>query len=53
MMTPWDIYVEVIIMNRTDFPILDNNIYLDSAATTLKPKCVIDKITEYYSDFSL
>ena len=35
-------------MNRNDYPILDNLIYLDSAATALKPKCVVDKINDYY-----
>lgn len=40
-------------MHREDFPILRNNlIYLDSGATSLKPKCVIDKIIEYYRDYS-
>ena len=40
-------------MHREDFPILQTNlIYLDSGATSLKPKCVIDKITEYYRDYS-
>ena len=39
-------------MNRSDFTILNDNIYLDSAATSLKPQCVIDKITEYYSNYS-
>ena len=40
-------------MNRKDFPILSNNlVYLDNGATTLKPKVVIDKITEYYSSYS-
>ena len=40
-------------MNREDFPILKNNIiYLDSGATTLKPKCVIDKISDYYTNYS-
>lgn len=40
-------------MHREDFPIFQNNlIYLDSGATSLKPKCVIDKITEYYRDYS-
>ena len=40
-------------MNREDFPILSNNlVYLDNGATTLKPKVVIDKITEYYSSYS-
>ena len=37
------------IMNREDFPILSNgNIYFDNAATTLKPKCVIDAMDKYY-----
>ena len=36
-------------MNREDFPMLSNNIvYFDNGATTLKPKCVIDKMNEYY-----
>jgi len=40
-------------MNREDFPILNNKIiYLDNGATTLKPQCVIDKITEYYTEYS-
>jgi cysteine desulfurase/selenocysteine lyase len=39
---------------RADFPILDQQIngnplvYLDNAATTQKPNCVIDTITHYY-----
>ena len=37
-------------MNREDFPMLSNNmIYFDNGATTMKPKCVIDSIVEYYS----
>ncbi|AIS58329.1 aminotransferase class V-fold PLP-dependent enzyme [Vibrio coralliilyticus] len=38
-----------------DFPVLTNEvdgqriIYMDSAATALKPKCVIDKICDYYT----
>ena len=40
-------------MNREDFPILNNDIvYLDSGATTLKPKCVIDSVVDYYSNYS-
>ena len=36
-------------MNREDFPMLEQNIvYFDNGATTLKPKCVIDKMNEYY-----
>lgn len=39
---------------RADFPILDQNInghplvYLDNAATTQKPNCVIDAVAHYY-----
>ena len=40
-------------MNREDFPILANgNIYFDNAATTLKPKCVIDEMNKYYLEYS-
>ncbi len=40
-------------MNREDFPMLDEDIiYLDNGATSLKPKCVIDKMIEYYSKYS-
>ncbi len=43
---------------RSDFPILSRPIhnkplvYLDNAATTHKPKCVIDKVSEYYSELN-
>lgn len=42
--------------NRSDFPMLKKRmhgnplIYLDSAATTLKPQSVIDAISQFYSD---
>ena len=37
-------------MNREDFPMLNQDIiYFDSAATSLKPQCVIDKMNEYYT----
>lgn len=40
-------------MNREDFPLLQKDIiYLDNGATTLKPQCVIDKITDYYANYS-
>ena len=40
-------------MNREDFPILANkNIYFDNAATTLKPKCVIDEMNKYYLEYT-
>lgn len=39
-------------INEKDFPMLDSNIiYFDNAATTFKPKCVIDKICEYYRNY--
>lgn len=38
---------------KNDFPLLNKNIvYLDNAATSLKPKCVIDKVKEYYEEYS-
>ena len=39
---------------KKDFPILQNrNIsYLDNGATTWKPQCVIDKITDYYTNYT-
>ncbi|KKP85771.1 MAG: Cysteine desulfurase [Candidatus Roizmanbacteria bacterium GW2011_GWA2_35_8] len=40
---------------KVDFPIFKNNqdlVYLDSTATSLKPSQVIEKITEYYTDYS-
>lgn len=40
-------------MNREDFPILNNEyIYFDNAATTLKPKCVIDEMNKYYFEYT-
>ena len=35
---------------KADFPIFDDKslVYLDSSATTQKPQCVIDAVTEYY-----
>ena len=36
-------------MNREDFPMLDQDIvYFDNGATTLKPKCVLNSIIDYY-----
>ncbi len=40
---------------RSDFPIfqeIDNLHYLDTAATSQKPKVVIDSITEYYTKYN-
>lgn len=40
-------------MNREDFPILRSNIvYFDSGATSLKPICVINSISDYYMNYS-
>lgn len=41
---------------RKQFPIYDNIpnlVYLDSGATALKPKCVLDKMNEYYSSYGV
>ncbi len=39
-------------MNREDFPMMMQDIiYFDNGATTLKPKCVIDKTVEYYEKY--
>ena len=41
-------------MNREDFPMLKHDyIYFDNGATTFKPKCVIDEITNYYENLSV
>lgn len=44
---------------RSYFPMLNNVemdgyplVYLDSGATALKPNCVIDKVVEYYSEYT-
>lgn len=45
-------------MRIQDFPILNKTknsrklIYLDSASTSLKPKVVIDKVTDFYQNYS-
>ena len=40
-------------MNREDFPMLKNDlIYFDSGATSLKPNCVIESISDYYKNYS-
>lgn len=44
---------KVEILNIEDFPMLKQDIiYLDNGATSLKPKYVIDKMTEYYEKYS-
>ena len=40
-------------MHREDFPMLKQDIiYLDNGATSLKPKCVIEKQVDYYENYS-
>ena len=39
-------------MNTQDFNLTNSIIYLDNAATSLKPKQVIDSITNYYTNYS-
>ena len=40
-------------MNRDDFPMLSQDIiYFDNAATTFKPKRVIDAVTNYYENYT-
>lgn len=40
-------------MNREDFPFLRSGvIHFDNGATTLKPQVVIDKVSQYYSDYT-
>ena len=39
-------------MHREDLPILKNDlIYFDNGATTLKPKCVIEAMNDYYYNY--
>jgi cysteine desulfurase / selenocysteine lyase len=37
-------------MRKQDFSILNNLVYLDSAATTQKPQVVIDRLVKYYQE---
>ncbi|MDD3241432.1 MAG: cysteine desulfurase [Bacilli bacterium] len=40
-------------MNREDFPILSTGIiYFDNGATSMKPKCILDEVSEYYSKYT-
>ena len=40
-------------MNREDFEIFKSDlIYFDNAATTMKPKCVVDSICDYYTKYT-
>ena len=41
---------------KNEFPIFENNqdlVYLDSGATSLKPKCVLDVMNDYYSNYGV
>lgn len=41
---------------RKEFPLYNNHeniVYLDNGATSLKPKCVIDKMNEYYYNYGV
>ena len=46
------------VVSRTDFPILNREVhgkklvYLDNAATTQKPKVVIDAMNDYYENYN-
>ncbi len=38
---------------KSDFPMLNKDlIYLDNGATTFKPKCVIDAVVDYYTNYT-
>lgn len=37
-------------MNREDFPLIGNSVYLDNGATTQKPKAVIERIRRFYEE---
>ena len=39
-------------MNRDDFNVLNNYIYLDNGATSLKPKIISETISDYYNNYS-
>lgn len=39
-------------MNHSDFIVLNSVVYLDNAATTLKPKVLSEAISDYYNNYS-
>ena len=40
-------------MNREDFLMLNHDIiYFDNGATTLKPKCLLESLSDYYNNYS-
>ena len=38
-------------MNKEDFNMLDSVVYLDNAATTLKPRVLSDAVSDYYNNY--
>ena len=38
-------------MNRNDFNMLNNLVYLDSAATSLKPPILVNSLSDYYNNY--
>ena len=38
-------------MNRDDFNMLDSTVYLDNAATTLKPRVLSEAVSDYYNNY--
>lgn len=39
-------------MNRSDFNMLDSIVYLDNAATTLKPRILSEVVSDYYNNYT-
>ena len=39
-------------MNRSDFNMLDSIVYLDNAATTLKPRVLSEVVSDYYNNYT-
>ena len=39
-------------MNRSDFNMLDSIVYLDNAATTLKPRVFAEVVSDYYNNYT-
>ncbi len=39
-------------MNHDDFNVLNNYVYLDNGATSLKPKIISETISDYYNNYS-
>ena len=39
-------------MNKEDFNMLDSVVYLDNAATTLKPRVLAEAVSDYYNNYT-